>query len=288
MGGNHVTAAIVSATIEDPTVRAVRTAVLEEMSWYPSRPVMAENATAGQLLADPAATRERVGRSGLALWHLPEPLGVAEFIDLASVFGEPEAETESSLMDRVQRRVILDLKPDSMEELTEHNQPFTTAPLTFHIEGSRRPRGTSPTYLLFQCLEPPARDRGNQTVLRSIDNILAALTARTKAVLSETILTPESTDATVIYRTADRLRLNFRDPAPIPFRWVSAYDRDDVIGALTELLVCVYAKDAAIGIPWQRGLLTIVDNHRWLHARTRGQAGSRHLQRIRVRAERRP
>ena len=115
--------------------------------------------------------------------------------------------------------VILNLKPDSIDRATEDNQPFTSQSLTYHVEGSRRPRGRSPAYILFQCLASPEPDRGGQTILRSIDGALAALTRSAHQILSETILYPDATDAPVIYTGVGRTTLNFRDPAPLPFVW---------------------------------------------------------------------
>lgn len=277
----EVSTAIGSAIIDGPYVRQRRDAVLREPRWFPCLGISISEAAA---VDDAAMLRERVDHAGLALFQLTRPLDADDFIAVARVLGVPERETDRSLMDRVVSDVILDLKPDSTLPVTEHSQPFTPQPLTYHVEGSRRPVGTSPTYLLFQCLEAPAVGRGGQTIVRSVDNTLAALTEATQAVLANTVLNPESTTATVIYERGGRRTLNFRDPAPAEFRWWSPYDRVEVVCALAELLSVIYDRDATVGIPWHEGLLVVVDNHRWLHARTSGFAGKRHLQRIRVQA----
>jgi alpha-ketoglutarate-dependent taurine dioxygenase len=275
----EVMTAIGSATFAGPWVRQRRDAVLREPHWFPCHGISISEAAA---VDEAAMLRERVDDAGLALFQLTRPLDVDEFIALARVLGVPERETDRSLMDRVVSGIILDLKPDSTLPVTEHSQPFTPQPLTYHVEGSRRPLGASPTYLLFQCLERPAVDQGGQTIVRSIDDTLAALTEATQTVLANTVLNPELTTATVIYERGGRRTLNFRDPAPAEFRWRSPYDRAEVVCAFAELLSVIYDRNATVGIPWREGLLVVVDNHRWLHARTSGCAGKRHLQRIRV------
>src|SRR5262249_31016781 len=139
---------------------------------------------------------------------------------------------------------------------------------------------------LFQCLQQPAVDNGGQTIVRSIADTLTALSETTQTVLAGTVLNPELTTATVICERAGRRTLNFRDPAPAEFRWRSSYRDGDVVEALTELLWVIYDPAAAVGIPWRDGLVAVVDNQRWLHARTSGRPGGRHLQRIRIQARR--
>lgn len=267
-----------SATVSCQAVVQRRESVLLEQDWFPcdlaigsvSRPT------------DLAKVRATVDRCGVALLDLGDPLDADGFIGLAQVFGVPEAESAATLMHRVDRRVILNLKPDSRGVITEANQPFTSEPLTFHVEGSRRPRGTSPAYLLFQCLGNPQADHGGQTILRSIDDVLANLSRRSFNVLTATVLNPASTDATVIYDDNGKRTLNFRDPAPNQFEWDSPFRPDEVVDALTQLLTAVYDRGKTIGVPWRPGMLAIVDNKRWLHARTSGGTPTRHLQRIRV------
>jgi len=274
--------AIASATIDGPSVQQRRDAVLREPRWFPCSGISISNSTAEMLIEEAAIVRERVDNAGLALFQLTRPLDTNEFVALAATLGLPERETERSLMDRVTGGIILNLTPDSTLPLTEDSQPFTPQPLTYHIEGSRRPLGMSPAYLLFQCLECPAVDRGGQTIVRSISDTLAALAETTQAVLASTVLNPEATTAPVIYERGNQRTLNFRDPAPAEFRWQSQYDRAEVVSAFAQLLSAIYDSDATVGIPWREGLLVVVDNHRWLHARTSGRVGRRHLQRIRV------
>jgi alpha-ketoglutarate-dependent taurine dioxygenase len=277
-----MTETVASATLDNPALRQRRSSVLEEPKWFPCEEIRVEPTTVDELLADPAAARDRVEQTGLALYQLDRPLDVDRFVQLSRAFGDPEPETAASLMDRVQQQVVLNLKPDSTTELVEANRPFSAQPLTFHIEGSRRPLGTSPDYLLFQCVLASPLNRGNQTVLRSIEDTLDGLTERALRVLSATTLYPDSTDARVVHEFAGQRRLNFRDPAPSPFRWQSKYGDDQVVDAFTELLSVIYNPKAVLGIPWRDSLLSIIDNRRWMHARTRGRDDRRHMQRIRV------
>lgn len=270
-----------SAVVEDLLAVNARQAVLSRREWYPApgRPlrVSAAGLAAGTALPDALAP------AGLALFEVTEPLDTARFIEVASVLGVPEPETERSLMHRVEQGVVLNLRPDARAEpVTEHSQPFTDSPLTFHTEGSRRPLGTSPSYLLFSCVRAPEPDQGAQTLLRSVPDVLAGVSGRSRAILEQTVLTPESCDASVICELDGRVRLNFRDPAPAPFTWRSPFSDRQVTRALAELLRLVYDDSAVAGIRWRDGQLAVIDNSRWLHARSAGHGGDRHLRRIRI------
>ncbi len=273
-----------SATLDDALVRQRRDAVLGERRWYPCRETEVFPLSAERLVSAPGIVRDRVQAIGVALFELSRALRADEFVAVAAALGQPEQETEPSLMDRVTNGVILNLKPNSTGSPSEYNQPFTPRALTYHTEGSRRPLGTAPSYLLFQCVESPVMDRGGQTLIRSIDDTLASLSVAAATVLRGTVLCPESTNSPVIRDRGGRCTLNLRDPAPAEFRWRSSFGRNEVFRSLSELLRVVYDKGAAVGIPWCRNLLLVLDNHRWLHARTEGHPDRRHLQRIRIRA----
>lgn len=276
------------ATVDLPSVCQRRDAVLREPQWFPSNGVVIENSVAETLTREAAHIGDRLNNIGVALFQLTRPLDTAEFIALGTSLGVPERETDQSLMQRVANGVILNITSDDCLPVTECTQPFTTQPLTYHIEGSRRPAGTAPAYLLFQCLQRPVVDSGGQTILRSIPDTITALSEATRTVLAGTVLNPELTTATVICERTGRMTLNFRDPAPAEFLWRSPYPDGDVIAALTELLWVIYDPAGAVGVPWRDGMVAIVDNDWWLHARTGGCPGERHLQRIRIQARRNP
>jgi alpha-ketoglutarate-dependent taurine dioxygenase len=272
-----------SAEVDDAVSARARSAVLWRQEWFPS-PAQARPVTVAELSASPSVLRDALAPAGLALFEISGPLDTARFIEVASVLGVPEPETERSLMHRVDSGVVLNLRPDSAEPVTEHSQPFTDSPLTFHTEGSRRPLGASPSWLLFHCVTAPEPDRGGQTLLRSAHEVLDTLSEPSRAVLARTVLTPESTDASVICELDGRPRLNFRDPAPAPFTWRSPFGDRQVTEALAELLRRLYDVAAVGGIHWRDGQLAVIDNSRWLHARSGGHGGSRHLRRIRISA----
>jgi alpha-ketoglutarate-dependent taurine dioxygenase len=273
-----------SAEVDDVLAARARSAVLDRREWFPAA-AAARPVTVAELSASPSIMRDALAPAGLALFQVSGPLDPARFIEVASFLGVPEPETERSLMHRVDSGVVLNLRPDSAEPMTEHSQPFTDSPLTFHTEGSRRPLGTSPSCLLFHCVTAPEPDRGGQTLLRSAQDVLAALSGPSRAVLAQTVLTPESTDASVICELDGRPRLNFRDPAPAPFTWRSPFGDREVAEALAELLRRLYDVTAVKGIRWRDGQLAVIDNSRWLHARSGGHGGSRHLRRIRISAD---
>lgn len=275
---------LISTTLADQVVSRRRAEVLDRIEWFPARDLSVGEIETAVILDRPEQLAARIGKTGVGVFRLTRPLTVPEFVRLAEYFGEPEPETDDSLMDRVDERVVLNLVPDVGGPITEQNQPFSPSPLTFHIEGSRRPRGTAPSFLLFQCLQPSPWDQGSQTVLRSVDGILDGLSADALEVLGTTVLGPGQTDAPIVYEHDGLRRLNFRDPWPQPYDLASTYDEKDVLQSLTELLVALYDSEATVGVPWQRDTLAIIDNRRWLHGRTQGFPGDRHLQRIRVKS----
>lgn len=273
---------LISALLGDGAIGRRRAEVLERLEWFPEGDLRSVDIELADVMHDPGQLAGCVAAKGVGVFRLCRPLTVREFIGLAEQFGRPERESDSSLGHRVEQRVVLNLVPDARGPVTEQNQPFSTSSLTLHIEGSRRPRGTAPSFLLFQCLTPSPRDEGSQTILRSVDGLLADLSDEALGVLATTILGPRQTDAPIVYEHDFQRRLNFRDPWPQPYDLASDSDEKTALQAVTELLKAIYDSKSIIGIPWERNTLAVVDNRRWLHGRTRGNPGARHLQRIRI------
>lgn len=261
----------------------MRAQVLDVAGWFPSPQQHIVSVTSEWSIGDVGAfLRQQVRHNGFAMCCLPEPLACSDFVALASYFGAPEPERDSFLADRVQEGVVLNLTPDVTVGVTELTQPFSSSALTFHVEGSRRPPGTAPDYLLFQCLQAPTADAGGQTILRSIAEVLDALSPHSIDALSKTMMYPDVTTATVVGETSFGPKLNFRDPFPEEVRWQSQANDRVVSQAMSELLTQIYRRDRVFGVPWTANLLAVVDNRRWLHGRTSGGSTNRHLQRIRV------
>jgi alpha-ketoglutarate-dependent taurine dioxygenase len=265
-----------------PELDRRRRAVLEQRAWFPPPPVVPLAARRNDLRAAGETLAAQVERHGLGVADFDRPLDPASLLRLSWVFGEPVEEDAPDVQPFVVDRAVLRLDA-SVRDPSVALQPFSSSWITLHSEGSRRPAGQRPTFLLFQCLVPPRPGDGGQTLLRDARDVVRGLGDSSVDVLARTALAGGRSGTPVLTSADSGPVLTFRDPAPDPVRWESDADPDRVQPALLDLLTAVYDAARVRGVHWRRNRLVVLSNTRFLHGRSVAGNGERILDRVRVR-----
>jgi len=261
---------------------------LHEPVLFPSEPLpeppgsVGPNGSSTQALA--AAVTVGLGRDGLSLVRLPNPLDVADFIALGRTLGEPLPENDPVIASYVEASVVLSLRDDLRSD-DDRLTPFTPSALTLHTEGSRRPFDRQPRFIVLMCLDPGSAGEGSQTVLVPVPAIVDQLAEDTLAVLAATRETVLSDTSAFIRSDSGQVRLSFRDLGQETYEVESEYEERTVTTALENLLRACYLARPIFGTRWRRGDLVAIDNRRWMHGRTAAQpqyGTVRHLKRLRI------
>jgi alpha-ketoglutarate-dependent taurine dioxygenase len=261
-----------------------RRAILERAHWYPApgeiHPCAADDLphVADTLLAGTTKT-------GVGLCLLDRLLGTPELHRLAEQIGAPQPFADSRLHDHVENGTVLQLRADL--ESTDDRQwklLFSDEPVVMHTELAMCAPEIQPRWLLFHCVRPPSHDTGGQTLVVSMLDVFHALDPADRAILETTRLAGA---VSPFLRYDDgRPVFVFKDGED-PYRWehFGSADEAGVTKALAALGTALYQKAAVRGVPWRRGMVALVDNHRVFHARSRTRrrgASPRWLQEIRL------
>lgn len=278
----------------NPAIAERRGRILFRRKWYPAvgEPATSQGIAlrAAGLARDVPAIRKLLNTTGFATVQLDRSLDDGEFIEFGRSFGTLMPESAAEISDFISRRYILDLQAKLPPGAPTELQPFAEDPLTFHTEGSRRPTAQQPTLLVFQCIVPPVRDQGGQTLLRSAAQVSAMLAASSRAALAD--MTYDLDGMPPIYRDEGGGTFSFRDFGDSPTRWrpvgsAGGLAAEEVGAALSDLLLTLYDERYVRGIWWQANGLVLIDNRRFFHGRSSGADGSqvhqRHLRRLRIR-----
>jgi alpha-ketoglutarate-dependent taurine dioxygenase len=292
-----VTEVVVAATHHlstDPAFDALRRVALWPAQPLPaparSRPVAAP---AAGVVAAAERLRPAVDAHGLGILHLDRPLTLDEFVGLAERWGEPLTEHAPTVGRFVERDCVLNIVARWDGSADVDRQPFSTAPILLHTEGSRRPAAHQPRYLLFHCIEAPARESGGQTVVVAMDDVAARLTERARHVLGRVAYAGPGMSP-LLRSEGGRAVFSFRDfgREPLAVACDPNLGGEELEAALGALVEALYDPQVVTGLSWAHNSVLIVDNRRVFHGRTAmpddqaheaGQAG-RWLRRIRVRA----
>jgi len=247
----------------------------------PPRPAGTSGGSWGELAAEVAVG---LGRDGMCLVRLAEPLAMSDFIALGHALGEPLPENDPAIASYVEESVVLSLR-DNVRSEDDRLAPFTSKALTLHTEGSRRLVQQQPRFIVLMCLDPGAAGDGAQTILVPVAEIVGQLSDDTLAVLAATRETVVPGTPEIVRHEDGRVRLSFRDLGLETYELESAYDENAVRAALEALVRACYSSRPVFGTRWRRGDLVVIDNRRWMHGRTSAepQAGpARHLKRLRI------
>jgi len=144
-------------------------------------------------------------------------------------------------------------------------------------------------YLLFQCVVPPPRDGGGQTLLVPMGGVRAQLTDAQASILRSTRHAAFADPPPFLSTFEGREVFAFKDAEGEELPWRhdgEATSVDDVNDALRALLTAIYRREIVTGVEWCEHLLVAFDNTRFLHGRTFGprlETGAvRHLREVRV------
>jgi hypothetical protein len=226
---------------------------------------------------------------GVAVVQLDEPLSTDSFITLGSILGTAMPEMDPAVMPYVEKNVVLNLVTNLGYTSDVSLQPFGLNFLTLHTESSGRPVAEQPRYIVLMCCAPGDNGAAAQTVLVPMAAVERQLTSLEIAILSQTKYRNSVNGPAIVRLEAGRRVFSFRDFLAQTLEVAYSGDdlnRDALVATVRRLLASTYAKDAAVGINWTRGLLVIIDNTFFFHGRTMTISPTairrRHLKRLRI------
>jgi alpha-ketoglutarate-dependent taurine dioxygenase len=232
----------------------------------------------------------RLAEDGLSVTLLPEPLDDHDFLTLGKALGTAIPERDPATVPYTDHGVILNLRSAEGHTDDVSRQPFATNALTMHSEGSGRAVAEQPRYIVLMCVAPGEDTTAPRTVLTPMALVDERLSPDDRSLLSATRYRDSGDVPTIRRSTQGGTAFSFRDFDGAPLRWECSSPGaapDDVNAALGRLLTAMYAPDGAFAVRWTRGLLVVIDNTRFFHARTAGSVvpspRPRHLKRLRIR-----
>lgn len=245
--------------------------------------------SANQLTHADCALWDRLHECGLLVLQLDGPLSDEEFIEFGSRLGFPLPETDPTVKPHVSAEVLLNLVSVHAHTTTVALQPFATNFLSLHTEGSGRPIGQQPRYLVLMCLEP-GLETAAQTVLVPTETVETRLSPDAIATLSLTRYNNTGGSPSIVRDCDGRRIFSFRDFLSQPLEWLHCgpdVHSKAINDTICELLAAMYSAEDVQGIHWRRGLLVILDNTFYFHGRTAatsnpGSESRRHLKRLRI------
>ena len=282
--------------VEDPGDRHVglRQAVLRHDPWYPCpEGIGSRGASADDLGTCAGRLTVELQSRGAALLELDRALSNWELIELASALGTPLEQPNPRTQPWVEDGVILNLRAEHAETTDlGWGLLFAENYVRLHTELAGRPVPSQPRYIILQCIQPPRRDAGGQTILVPMEAVRRALTDRQAEILRATRGCRDAGGSPVLRRDHGRDIFVFKDAEGEDLWWryegddpsVTSYEVNDI---LRVLLGALYEPSAVVGFPWRAWALGAIDNTRFFHGRTfvhRPRDGPpRHLRRVRVR-----
>lgn len=237
-----------------------------------------------------AVLRHQLGRHGLGLVALDEPLASPDLLALGDRLGTIMPETDPAVQPNVESGRILHLISAEGNTAGVSRQPFATSALSLHSEGSGRPTASQPRYIVLMCLHAGDDENAAQTVLVPFASVDERLGPTEREILGR--LRYDRPGVPTIRRSVQgRPVYSFRDFQADALDWVCDTDRfgpEEVRGALAALLEAMYDGGGARGLQWRPGLLAVIDNTWVFHGRSaapfRGSTRHRHLKRLRITA----
>ena len=228
-------------------------------------------------------------RNGCAVIELDRPLVDDDLIELGGRLGTLIPERDSSVQPYVYSDVLLNLVTAYGHSADVALQPFATNALSLHTEGSGKPVGEQPRYIVLMCCDPGESGAEAQTVLVPMAAVADRLTADRLALLARTRYRRNDRGPNLVREVDGRVVFSFRDFQADTLEWVcedGAADPEEVDAAIRALLAAMYRKQAVTGVHWRPGMLVVIDNTWFFHGRTAGAdrvpERKRHLKRLRV------
>jgi alpha-ketoglutarate-dependent taurine dioxygenase len=272
---------------------ALRQRVLRSDAWYPPPPGLDSPPV---VVVDPSGIADSLSSGlaerGSANLQLDRQLTNAELIGVAAELGTLQAQRDSRLEPWMEDDVILNLRADNAEiQERDWRLLFAENYVMLHTELANRPLAIQPQYLLFQCVEPPVRDTGGQTVLVAMDDVRRRLTDRQADVLAVTRHADYPDSPPILSHETGQWVFTYKDAEAEPVPWSYTGPQADVTpeeveGALRALLQAMYDPSLVFGLHWEKAAIGAFDNHRFFHGRTavrhQTEGNPRHLRQIKV------
>ncbi len=233
-----------------------------------------QSAAAGNLANIAPTLKSGLEAYGVVSLKLDRLLSNDEFIRVANALGAPQLLRDPRMQGYVEDGVVLNLRADHPET---HDRTvdllFAENYVMAHTELSAMPTGAQPRYLMFQCMEPPARDAGGQTLLMPMDVVRSRLSSEQAQILMATGYASYPDAPPFLRQERHRYVFSFKDAGGevVPWRYepsVAGVKSVDVNRALQALLTAIYQPDGVFGLHWERYMLGVFDNTRFFHART--------------------
>lgn len=242
-----------------------------------------DQATAGDMPALAERLLSSLAYSPVVFAKMAAPLEEATLLAIGRAMGNVLQETDGETQPFVRQGAILALDTVFGDDVESALQPFSTAPIALHTEGSRAPRSVRPSILIFHCVQPASADAGGQTVVSLVDDIVEHLTYEVREVLTKTRFASHPVGESVLAWQAGSWNLAYRDLQLEPMVWANDAGMPGrlVDNALCDLLRAMYAAPIH-SLPFRSGSLVVISNPKVVHGRTSFAHGTNHrrLQRI--------
>jgi alpha-ketoglutarate-dependent taurine dioxygenase len=248
---------------------ALRQAKLSSSACHPFYPVAMDGPRTAS--PDELATRLRPASAtspiGVAL-STPD-LDDAALLAVAGRLGSVMPETDAETRPFVSNAAVLSLKAVFDDRVDTALQPFSTACIALHTEGSRAPEYQRPSALIFQCVQPADHADGGQTVVVHTDDIVARLSTDTLTQLGTTRFETHPCGGAVLKQADEVWEMSFRDFRDAPLAWSNDAGAEPaaVNAALAQLALAMYAAPM-YALAMQPGTIIYLANARVAHGRT--------------------
>jgi alpha-ketoglutarate-dependent taurine dioxygenase len=176
----------------------------------------------------------------------------------------------------VEDDLILDLRQGLAETGDQAWQLlFAENYVMMHTELAGAAPSIQPRYQLFQCVDPPVRDAGGQTLLLDQSRVVTSLSRDDRRILAATRNSAYSDSPPFLRRVGGRVVVAYKDTEAAGFAWacdLGAIGRkvtiDEVDAAIGRLIDALHDEHSMRGIWWRQNLVAVFDNTRWVHGRT--------------------
>jgi alpha-ketoglutarate-dependent taurine dioxygenase len=271
---------------------ALRERVLRQEAWYPAPPGADPHmADAGDLETLAERLRTGLAAHGSTIFPLNRLLTNQELLAVAERLGRVQA-LDPTLHPWAEQGLILNIRAERAEmPERDWRTLFAENYLKLHSELADRPLGVQPRYLLFQCVEPPRRDSGGQTVLVPMEAVRRRLDPREAAILTGVRWAKYRDPPPFLswYEGREVFALDDFEGETLLWRYEGeepGVTREEVESVLRALILAMYQPNDMLGLHWEQRSVAAFDNHRYFHGRTfvppSVDGPPRHLRQVRV------
>jgi hypothetical protein len=218
-------------------------------------------------LANRLTLSRGTGAVGVAL-STPD-LDDAALLAVAERLGSVMPETDLETRPFVSSAAVLRLSAVFDDRVEPALQPFSTAFIALHTEGSRAAEYQRPTTLIFHCVQPADDAEGGQTVVVQTDHIAARLSPDALTLLTTTRFAAHPYGEAILKQENGVWEMAFRDFRDAPLAWNNDADAEPaaVNAALAQLVLAMYTVPM-YALAMRPGMIVYLANARVAHGRT--------------------